>query len=326
MKTSSLGDVIHNLPILHDMTQQIPDCQIDWVVEESFAQIPKMHPLVNKVIPVAIRRWRKHLLSLNTLSEIREFKSNLQAKEYDFILDSQGLIKSAGITMWAKGETLGLDKHSARECIASFAYDKKFHVTKGMHAVVRNRLLAARALGYADPASAPLYGLQAPNNKEIFLPQPYAMGFHGTSRASKLWPIESWVKLGKALQAQHIHLCLPWGNVEEEKRALEIQSSIGNTDCSVLPKLDIQTLASVIQNAAFCVGVDTGLSHLSVALGIPTVALYTDTNPALTGIYPGEGIPAINLGNTARTPTVLEVLQTLESLDLIDTVNPMKNQ
>jgi ADP-heptose:LPS heptosyltransferase len=64
VKTSSLGDVIHNLPVVSDLRLSFPEAQIDWCVEEGFADIPRLHPAVDQVIPVAIRRWRKQLGSL----------------------------------------------------------------------------------------------------------------------------------------------------------------------------------------------------------------------------------------------------------------------
>ena len=59
VKTSSLGDVIHNLPVVSDLRRSFPDATIDWCVEESFADIPRLHPEIDQIIPVALRRWRK---------------------------------------------------------------------------------------------------------------------------------------------------------------------------------------------------------------------------------------------------------------------------
>ena len=98
VKTSSLGDVIHTLPALTDAQRAIPGIQFDWVVEEGFAEIPAWHPAVAQVIPVAIRRWRKHPLQTLRSGEWRRFKARLRETHYDLVIDAQGLLKSAWLT------------------------------------------------------------------------------------------------------------------------------------------------------------------------------------------------------------------------------------
>lgn len=333
VKTSSLGDVVHNLPVVNDILQHAPEAHIDWVVEESFAEIPRMHPHVNNVFNVAFRRWRKNLFSpkeiLGTWAEIAAFNKLIGQNQYDAIIDTQGLLKSALIVRQAKGEKHGFDKNSIREPFASYFYDKKYAISYDQHAVVRNRTLAALSLGYALPTNAPDYGLNKVgiekhgisvqnNASESRMATSldtggsqgmYIVALHGTSRDSKLWPVANWIALGKALAAQHLSLVLPWASNAEFARASEIASHLSNAN--VLPKLSIGGLAGVISQAQAAIGVDTGLSHLAAALSIPTIAIYTDTNPALTGVMAGTQANAINLGGIAANPTVEEVIQAL---------------
>ncbi|KPE47437.1 glycosyltransferase family 9 protein, partial [Pseudomonas aeruginosa] len=100
VKTSSLGDVIHTLPALTDAARAIPGIQFDWVVEEGFAEIPAWHPAVARVIPVAIRRWRKNLWQTLRNGEWRRFKQRLKEVDYDLVIDAQGLLKSAWLTRY----------------------------------------------------------------------------------------------------------------------------------------------------------------------------------------------------------------------------------
>lgn len=93
VKTSSMGDVIHTLPALTDAQQAIPGLCVDWVVEEGFAQIPSWHSAVDRVIPIAIRRWRKNLLSAQTRQEWRSFKQRLHQERYDAVIDAQDYLK-----------------------------------------------------------------------------------------------------------------------------------------------------------------------------------------------------------------------------------------
>lgn len=312
VKTSSLGDVVHNLPVINDIRNHYPDIEIDWLVEESFADIPKLHPAVNRVIPVAIRRWRKSLFRKQTWLEIKNLKRQLAAQSYDIVLDTQGLIKSGLLTSFSQGEKHGYAKDSAREPLASYFYDHKHQVARNQHAVARNRKLAALSLNYPAPDNLPDYGIQASVTTDLPLKTPYIVGLHGTSRDSKLWPTEHWINLGQELAKQQLNLILPWASSPELQRAQLIASALSNA--TVLPKQSISQLATIISQAQAAIGVDTGLSHLSVALGIPTIAIYTDTNPALTGVYGGARAPAINLGNINEIPSPLQVLAALKKI------------
>lgn len=297
VKTSSLGDVVHNLPILADILAHYPDMRFDWVVEEGFADIPALHPAVDTVIPVALRRWRKSPLAARTWREIAAFRRRLKQQRYDFVLDTQGLLKSALIARSARGVRHGQDRNSAREPLAALFYDRTHRVPRGQHAVVRNRQLAALALGYPVPATLPDYGLHPDGPPALALPSHYVVALHATSRDSKLWPQPHWIALGQQLADAGIQLLLPWGNESERRHAQAIAAQV--PDCQVLPRLRIAELAAILAGARAAVGVDTGLVHLAAALGVPTVAIYTDTDPLLTGVYPG-GSPAANLGGKGR--------------------------
>lgn len=313
IKTSSLGDVIHNLPVIADIRAHFPEMEIDWVVEEGFADIPHLHPAINSVIPIAIRRWRRTLFSKKTWQEIIACKRKLKAASYDLVLDTQGLLKSAVIGSFARGAKHGQDKNSAREPIAACFYQHKHNVPWSEHAVVRNRQLAALALGYAMPVTPPDYGIQvAKAEPPIALPAAYIVGLHGTSRDSKLWPAQNWIALGKHLSGQGLNLLLPWGNETERNRAAAIAASV--PQAMILPKLGLNELASVLARAKAVVGVDTGLAHLAVALKVPTVAIYMDTEPSLTGLYPGLNSAAINLGGRSQMPSPEKVIQALSTL------------
>ncbi|OQW69320.1 MAG: lipopolysaccharide heptosyltransferase I [Proteobacteria bacterium ST_bin12] len=311
VKTSSLGDVIHNCPVFADIRQHFPDALIDWVVEESFADIPRMHSGINQVYTVAFRRWRKQILNPQIWSEIKQFKQLIVQQQYDAVIDSQGLLKSALITRLTNGVKHGYDKQSIRESIASRFYDKTYAISYQQHAVTRNRTLAALSLGYAPPSNAPNYGLQAKFDLSFLLKKPFIIALHGTSRDSKLWPIEHWIELGKTLKNQQLNLLLPWSNSAELSRAEQIANTLENV--VVLPKLSITELASVISQAKAAIGVDTGLSHLAAALNIPTIALYTDTNPALTGVMGSQAF-TVNLGDINEIPSVDIVLAHLAQI------------
>jgi heptosyltransferase I len=309
IKTSSLGDVVHNLPVATDLAVQFPGVNIDWVVEENFADIPALHPAVRRVIPVALRRWRKNILQKNTWREITAFKKKLQLQNYDAVLDTQGLIKSALITRWVKGAKYGYDFSSAREPLASWVYDQKYAVDKQLHAVERNRLLSSQVFDY-NKENVVNYGVTAAPLVQAWLPtEKYVAMLHATSRADKEWPETHWIELAKKLHAHGILSVLLWGNDAEKNRAERLAAAI---PCAVVaPKLTIKDAASLLAGAQIVVGVDTGLTHLAAALNKPVVAIFCATSPGLTGVY---GNPcAVNLGEAGHAPSVDAVWSAMQS-------------
>ncbi len=309
VKTSSLGDVVHNLPVASDIRAAVPGAEIDWVVEESFDAIPRLHSAVSRVLPVAIRRWRSGLLGGATRTEIGAFTRELKRRPYDVVIDTQGLFKSAWIAWMAPGVRHGLDFASAREPLSLF-YDRVHAVPWAMHAVERNRTLAARALGYAVPVSVN-YGIRVAAARFVWLPQGrYAVLAHGTSARPKLWPVERWTELGARLGELGVRSVLPWGSTAERQRAEEIARAVPGA--VVAPGLSLADAAAVLAGAGAVVGVDTGLAHLAAALSVPTVGLYCATDPAATGLY--GCARAVNLGGVGRPPSVLDVLAALDRL------------
>lgn len=310
VKTTSMGDVIHALPAVQDILQHFPDAQIDWLVEESFADIPRLHLGIWQVYTVALRRWRKQLFSCDTWRQISTVKRAVSGQPYDAVIDVQGLVKSAWMARWASGPRHGYDAQSIREPFASRFYQHTYAVSYQQHAVTRIRTLVALSLGYAVPQDLPDYGLSATQPLStptaLTLPAQAWFALHATSRDSKLWPEDHWVALGRHYAAQGLAMCLPWASAEEKSRAERIAVKV--PQAVVLPKLSLQQLANVMPQARFAVGVDTGLSHLAAALDVPVVALYTDTDPGLTGVAGGRKAVAINLGGKQQVPVIADVI------------------
>ncbi|HEX7055240.1 MAG TPA: lipopolysaccharide heptosyltransferase I [Burkholderiales bacterium] len=299
MKTSSLGDVVHHCPAVSDAARAIPGAAIDWVVEEPFAAVAAMHPAVRRVIPVAVRRWRRAWWRPGVRAELGAFRRALAAERYDAVIDAQGLIKSALIARYAEGRRHGMDRRSAREPLAALFYDVRHAVPRGAHAVERNRQLTAAALGTALGPRVD-YGLNGPGGEAkdavVFLTM--------TSRADKLWPEERWVELGRALARP---VLLPWGSEAERARAERIAAAL--PDASVPKRMTLDQLACLFAGAWAVVGLDTGLTHLAAAVGARTTGIYCGSDPALTGLY-GATL-ARNVGAPGRPPEASEVLETL---------------
>lgn len=315
VKISSMGDIIHNLPILSDIHLHFPDAKIDWVVEENFVDILKLHPKIDNIIPIAFRRWRKTPFSPQTKFEFKAFLAELKAQNYDYIIDTQTLLKSVFIACLANGKRYGQGPKTAREWLAGFFYNHRFSVSRDQHAVDQNRQLTALALNYKIPTNAPDYGLireDLASQIKMSLPEKYVLAFHTTSRDGKLWPMGNWVSLGILLAKQGITLCLPWSNKKEQNKAEIIATHVPNA--IVLPPSNLTTLAQITAGAAAAVGVDTGLIHLAVAMNVPSIAIYTDTHPELNGTYGGANSLAINIGGKGRLPEPEEVFNAFNRL------------
>jgi heptosyltransferase-1 len=284
VKVSSLGDVIHTLPAITDAYRAKRGLRFDWVVEEAFTDIPRWHPAVDKVIPVAFRRWRKNLVKTWHSGEFAAFKRDLQEHHYDLVIDAQGLIKSGIISRISRGLTVGLSNTSIREPFATMFYNVKYTVPWQQHAVERLRDLFSRTFNYTFDYKTCDYGL---NLRQFRNPQdsvpPYIVLLHGTTWESKQWPMPYWKRLIRLATTNGYRVKLLWGSAEELSRAKEMAENSPQVD--VLDRMGLTDIARMMVNSAGVVTVDTGLGHLAAALSLPTVALYGASNPELTGTY-----------------------------------------
>ncbi|MBQ5940326.1 lipopolysaccharide heptosyltransferase I [Massilia sp. AB1] len=311
VRVSSLGDVLHNLPMVADLLRHDPSATIDWVVEEGYVSLVRLNPHVRKIIPWALRRWRKGLGKPETRAEIKAFFRSLREEEYDYVFDTQGLLKT-GVIMGAArtrkgGKKVGLangSEGSGYEGISRIFHTDSIPLDPRTHAVARGRLVAGAALGYAVD-SAPDFGLPAPQaaQRPAFLPaEDYAVFFHGTARAAKKWADANWIALGHALAPMPV--LLPWGSEQELKDAQALAARIPNA--RVLPKLSMMDAVTLAQHAALAVGVDTGLTHIAAAFVRPTVEIYCDSPKWKTEGNWSERI--VNLGDLGAPPSSDDVI------------------
>jgi heptosyltransferase-1 len=330
VRVSSLGDVLHNLPIVADILQHHPDAQIDWVVEEGYTSLVRLNSRVRTIIPFALRRWKKSLGSRATHAEIGAFVKALRRERYDYVFETQGLLKT-GIIMGAArlaagGQKVGLangSEGSGYEAISRLFHTKSIPLDARTHAVARGRLMVACVLGY-EIDSAPDFGLPSPSAVSPsdassdasssdplpfwMPPQPYAVYFHGTARDAKKWPIAHWIALG--VQLGSMPILLPWGSAAEKREAQAIAS--GLPQALVLPKLSMMEAVTLARHAALAVGVDTGLTHIAAAFLRPTVELYCDSPRWKTEGNWSTNI--INLGDEGQPPSVPDVLAATKRL------------
>lgn len=300
VKLSSLGDVVHAMPAVQDILQALPHAQIDWVVERSFAPLVQRCTGVSRVIECELRRWRKAPFSPLTRQAWRAFKTELQAESYDAVIDLQGLSKSALVAWLAsltpQGKRYGLANRtegSSFEAPARWVAQVAIEVPVHSAAVARSRLLCARALGYTVPELMS-FGLLAGMDQCNVSSNNGAIGgagasgrrgtvalVHGTSRLDKEWPLAHWQALGQRLNDSGFAVALPHGSDGEQRTALAIAD--GLSDAVVWPRLALDALTDALATCAGVVGVDSGLSHMAVALDLPHVQIYNLDSAWRTG-------------------------------------------
>ncbi|MFC4159977.1 lipopolysaccharide heptosyltransferase I [Chitinimonas lacunae] len=303
LRLSSMGDIVHNMPAATDIAAHFPEAEIHWVVEENFIELPQLHPAIKRIVPIALRRWRRRPFDAGYRAEMRRFRDTLQAERYDLAIDSQGLIKSALVGRLSGATVAGFDRHSARDPFASLFYHRRFDISRELHVIVRNRLIAGRALGY-EPEGPLDFGLQPPPLELPWRPaSPYAVFLTATSRDAKLWPEADWISLGRVLASRGLRCVLPWGSPPERERAERIAQVV--PDAVVAPRFNLTEAAVLLAGAEVAVGVDTGLMHLAGAVATPTVAIFCDSPPQLAGVR--SSAYAVSLGGIGTPPRLAEV-------------------
>ncbi len=287
VKTSSMGDVVHALTAVREAKMQCPNLQMDWLVEEAFADIAdiaRQQGDIHQVIPIRFRQWRKRRpFGVFFNPSIRALKKNLRDKHYDYVLDAQGLLKSVFLAKQAGAPIIGFDQHSVREVLAASFYQQTYGVAKEQHAIARLRQLFSQAFNYPLLPIVPALSHQAPGDKCVLL-------FHGTTWQNKCYPTTHWHELAKCLTQRGYRVLIPHRGKTEFATANQIAGGIEGVE--VLPEQSLKTLRQILLSISAVISVDTGLAHLAIHLGVPTIMLFGPTRPELTG---GLGTHTVNL-------------------------------
>ena len=314
VRLSSLGDVVHAAPVLVDIHRACPGARIDWVVEEAFVPLARCLAGIERIVPIALRRWRQ--APLTACTEIGAFWQSLRSESYDAVLDLQGLVKSAVVTRAARltpsGRRHGLANRtdgSAYEPLARWAYGHAVTMPARIHVVDRSRELAACALGYRIDG-APCVPWQPPplEPRDARWADPRGVLLvHGSAKAVKLLSTGFWASLGRELAAQGAQPLVPWGNAEERERAEQIVRAISG-QAAVLPRLPLDRLAAVMTRLHGAIGLDTGLTHMAATLARPTVQLFIEDKAWRAAAY-WEPNTAVLQAEGGQAPTAGSVLQ-----------------
>lgn len=278
IKLTSMGDLIQLLPALTDAAAAIPGVRFDWLVDESFQDIPRLHPSIRQVIPLPYRRWKKNIKQALLSGEAYAFLKKLRSQSYDIVIDAQSNFKSALASLMTKGKRYGLDGASVAEYGAQFAYHKKMHINRQQNHAERLRQMLAHFLNYPLPQTSADYGVHKDllPKLDFHLPEKFVFVTQIASVNNKLWPEPFWQELITDLVQSGYEVVMPWWSPAEKERALRLQNQ--DSRIHLLPSLTLLQKATALSHATAAISLDTGLAHMAAALNIPNVCLYGPGN------------------------------------------------
>ena len=307
LKTSSLGDIVHAFPIIQDIKKNFPEAEIDWVVEDIFKDLLIDIKDINQILISNFRNWKKTIFSPKSWVAFSKLRNTIKKNNYDVIIDCQGLLRTALLVPFGSN-SIGLDKNSIKEKFASLFYKKKVEVDKNQNAIDRNRILASKALGYIIN-DGNIENAQ-PESKSIDHKGPVIF-FMGTSNDKKKWSAKNWIELCNWLHGAEKKVLLAWGSVKEYEEAMTIYENTKNSE--ILPRLKILEIKQLILKCSLAVGVDTGLTHLALFFGIPTIGIYCASDPIKTGLKSTKKGLFINFGDINNPPSFKTIKNYLEN-------------
>ena len=281
IKTSSLGDVIHHMPALTEARAKRPDARFAWVVEEAFAPLVRLHPAVADVIPVAGRRWRRAPIAGFDLAGDRQVYARAsQSRAMTPMIDTQGLfLKSALIARAARGRRHGYDPNSIKEPFACMLYDVRHR--GGMEAARdRAKPRIDRRWRWATRRMARRISASTARRWPSLQSGPTACCCTRLRVPTRNGRRRTGGCLRPCWERTSIWWCrsAPRPNANARRGSPRRHRARG---CRTARRS--MQLARLMAGAAFVVGVDTGLLHLAAALGVPLIAIFSASEPGLTG-------------------------------------------
>lgn len=277
VKLSALGDIVHAMVALQFIKARFPDAQIDWLVEQGFAEVLRHNPDISNLLTVNLKALKTNKASVfQQIKQVRGFANN----HYDLVIDAQGLIKSAITAKLLGKKVAGFDADSVREKAAAWFYDVKVACAYDTNTIDRNAFVLSDPLGFNITHEQIL-------NKQAFLffqnEDPVIYDYLSKDKAnivlvisstweSRNYPAEKFIKIANALQQN----CLVvWGNEAEKQKAENMASQ--TQFIQAMPKLDLNSLKALIAHADLLIGNDTGPTHIAWGLNRPSITIFGPT-------------------------------------------------
>jgi heptosyltransferase-1 len=291
IKPSSLGDVVHALPVLAGLRAAYPQAHISWLVGTACAPLLEGHPLLDEVIPFDRRRFGQMLRSRAVGADFVRFVRDLWRRRFDLVLDLQGLLRS-GFLAWVTGAGQRVGFAEARELAPAFYTQRVRCPTRDMHAVDKN-LHLARTLGL--PVDPPAFPLGLRDEELAAFRQRLAQSGRGVTRfiavlpgarwATKRWRADRWGQLLNGLHAGGLPAAVLLGAPDDRDYADAILASCAAPVVDLVGQTSLRELSAALALAELVLSHDSGPMHIAAALDKPIVAIFGPTNPVRTGPY-----------------------------------------
>lgn len=291
IKTSSLGDVIHALPVLDYLRQVSAGIEIDWVVEESFLPVIEHNPHLARIHVIRTKKWRKTPFSPETRQDLKLLYTALRERPYDLVFDIQGNLKS-GLIAWLSGADtrIGFSRDVLQEKANSLFTTRKIPFRACDRNVTDRYLRVVSVLFGRDYRDMDISGtiVSSPEDESAAdrymagLPDGLVFVFQvGTTWKTKLWHPQGWIELARRITARYpgSTILINWGSPDEKALAEQIAGEVGSS-VQLLPWLRIRELIPVLRRVDLLIGGDTGPLYLAAAVGTPTVSYYRATSAA----------------------------------------------
>lgn len=288
VRLSSFGDVVFTMPLARALKSGLPGATLAWVVEEPLAPLVEGAPWVDLVLTATTRRWRRSPFAASTFREIRGFLAGARSFAPDLVVDAQGLLKSALITLAVRaGRKVGFGRRTAVERVNCLVTDEHVDCDRP-HAIDRGLALAEHVTGRTGFSRRPdVQHLAGRPDAEVDgwwearQHQPFALLQPFSSRSSKEWPLTIAARFCRRLGGLGLPSVVRWGPGERERA--EALAALSQGTASLAPPSSPAASARLASFATLFVGADTGPTHLAAAAGTPTVALFGPTDPAAFG-------------------------------------------
>ncbi len=285
VRLSSIGDVIHGLPLLRALKDAVDDVSVDWIIERPSAYLLQNDPDLDRLWVVDRKMW-------SVKDYIRLF-SELKARSYDVAIDVQGLLKSALVARYSGADTIvGFNRDNAREGSHLF-YDVQVNVSRQAHVIQKNLMLLEHGLGIDLPEFR--WGIarepEGESSITVWLDtvvpkrdRPLVVLNPGGTRTNKIWEGGRFARLARMLGQAGRQVVVVWGP-GEETQARQIVEVAGHPSVLCAPSTSLLELTVVIRCAGVLVTGDSAPLHIASAVGTPVVALFGPTNPSRNGPF-----------------------------------------
>jgi heptosyltransferase I len=299
VKLSSLGDVVHALPVARALRHALPDAHLTWVVEAREYAIVRDHPDLDAVVPVDTRRWRRLIWRRagagEVLGKVGRLRMRIRRAAFDVAIDLQGLIKSGLLTAYTGAPVrIGFSAARCRERMNALFTNHRVTPPASARHVVEQYLSLLAPLGITPGSPeffVPVPAAAERRMDELLLKEGVKRGDRlvainpGAGRPDKRWPVENFHALADRLATETgARLLVLWGP-DEAHMAREIALDLPGASALLAPPTDLGELTALLQRCRLMIGNDTGPLHLAAALGTPCLGLFGPTSAERNGPY-----------------------------------------